>query len=55
MTTPKPPDDAYPAAWTPPHVREMQAVSQAVEQYIAALPADEFNDLVARTRPGGPR
>ncbi|BBY19024.1 hypothetical protein [Mycolicibacterium litorale] len=48
----EPADDSYPEAWTPPHVREMRAVSEAVEQYVANLSDEQFADLAARTRPG---
>lgn len=51
--------DEYPPAWTPRHVKERQAaedaVAMGVDVYVSSLSDQEFNDLVARTRPGGSR
>lgn len=48
--------DEYPQQWTPTHVKERQAaedaVAMGVDVYVSALTDQEFNDLVARTRPG---
>jgi hypothetical protein len=57
-----PADNSYPADWDTPAVRTktpvpldkaIEAVSLAVDSYVAALSPAEFSDLVARTRPGG--
>jgi hypothetical protein len=52
------PDD-YPEAWTPPHIRQQReaemALALSVDTYVAALTSEEFDQMVARTRPAGDR
>ncbi|WP_178974144.1 hypothetical protein [Mycobacterium colombiense] len=43
----------YPDSWKPAHVQRAEALALSVDSYVAALSAEEFDELVARTRPAG--
>lgn len=42
----------YTPEWTPRHMREAATLAESIDNYIAALTDAEFEELVARTRPG---
>ena len=53
MTQPEPEPTEYPKSWMPPHIRQQaEEIALAVDGYVAALCDEEFDALVARTRPG---